>query len=70
MRALWPSRQNCSHNVSQKLERSRRFSEDNYQEDGARQGLSEQLSELHLAIASNDQSDATNKVIGAPIAFP
>ena len=27
MRALWSSRQNCSHNVSQKLKRIRRFSE-------------------------------------------
>ena len=27
MRALWSDRPNCSHNVSQKVKRSRRFSE-------------------------------------------
>ena len=27
MRALWPDRPNCSHNVSQKLKRIRRLSE-------------------------------------------
>ena len=27
MRALWSDRQNCSHNVSQKLKRFRRFSD-------------------------------------------
>ena len=27
MRALWPDRQNCSHNVSQKVTRIRRLSE-------------------------------------------
>ena len=29
MRALWSDRQNCSHNVSQKVKRIRRFSEKN-----------------------------------------
>ena len=29
MRARWSDRQNCSHNVSQKVERIRRFSEAN-----------------------------------------
>ena len=32
MRALWSDRQNCSHNVSQKVKRIRRFSEEPFLE--------------------------------------
>ena len=32
MRALWSDRQNCSHNVSQKVRRIRRFWEEQEQE--------------------------------------
>ena len=30
MRALWPDRRNCSHNVSQKVKRIRRLSDNGY----------------------------------------